>query len=115
MARTRTLPAEFADLEGFVADWDLATEGERLRAPRERGVVALGQDGPRRLAVHTPHELGAEVAGRRIPAVGERVVQVRVIVPDRDLKLLPPGSARVRFAATPARCSLPATTRSLIA
>ena len=29
MARTRTLPAEFADLEGFVADWDLATEGER--------------------------------------------------------------------------------------
>ena len=28
MSPTKTLPAEFADLEGFL-DWDLATEGER--------------------------------------------------------------------------------------
>jgi hypothetical protein len=29
MANARTLPEEFADLDQFVADWDLATEGER--------------------------------------------------------------------------------------
>ncbi|MGB3351822.1 MAG: hypothetical protein WBB00_03510 [Mycobacterium sp.] len=29
MAQSKTLPAEFSDLERFAADWDLATEGER--------------------------------------------------------------------------------------
>ena len=47
--------------------------------------VPVGQPCARRLAVDPPQELGAEVTGRRISAVGEGVVQARVIVPGRYL------------------------------